>query len=535
LLQYEAVELFTRRACAVRPDFSLTEDNAPAVAEICVRLDGLPLAIELAAARSTMLSPEMMRRRLESRLRVLVAGPRDLPARQRTLRGAIDWSYDLLDLPEKTLFARLAVFQGGRAVEAVEAVCSHGLTIDILEGLESLLNKNLLRRSLGAHEEPRFVMLEMIHEYAWERLEASGEAGDLQRRHAEYFLALAERAAPELRGARQRDWFVQLRDEQDNLRAALAWSLGEGEAELGLRLVGALRDFWYFDGHSAEGLRWTGRTLASAQDAPPIARAGALNAAGLLCFDTGDYTEGKIYSGEALAIYREVEDEVGTAWALTFLSASAMPFPDECKEGITLCQEGLALFREVGHKPGIMQALTVLGELGRVDGDYNLAQNAYEECLVLSRETGYKLCEAITLGNLASVAQHRGRVGQARALVAECLALYRELGDRKYSALTLADMAGLVAAGGHPEAAARLLGASEAHLETLGIVIHAGDRPDVDRHVAVVREQLDEATFDAAWAEGRAMSLEQAVSYALEVERPRSQTSETSLTSEILR
>jgi hypothetical protein len=220
----------------------------------------------------------------------------------------------------------------------------------------------------------------------------------LQRRHAEYFLELVERAAPELRGAQQRDWFVQLRDEQDNLRAALAYSLEEGEAKLGLRLVGTLRDFWYFDGHSAEGLRWAERTLASAQDAPPIARAGALNAAGLLCFDTGDYTEGKLYSGEALAMYRELEDQIGTAWALTFLSATAMPFPDERKEGITLCQEGLALFSEVGHKPGIMQALTVLGELGRVDGDYDLAQNAYEDCLALSRETGLQTVRSYNAG-----------------------------------------------------------------------------------------------------------------------------------------
>jgi predicted ATPase/predicted Ser/Thr protein kinase len=520
LSQYEAVELFTRRARAVRPDFTLTEDNAPAVAEICVRLDGLPLAIELAAARSTMLSPEMMRHRLESRLGVLVAGPRDLPARQRTLRGAIDWSYDLLDPPEKTLFARLAVFQGGRTVEAVEAVCSHGLTIDVLAGLESLLNKNLLRRISGAHEEPRFVMLEMIHEYAWERLEASGEAGDLQRRHAENFLALAERAAPELRGARQQDWFVQLRAEQDNLRAALAWSLGEGEVELGLRLVGALRDFWFFDGHGAEGLQWAEQALEGAQDAPPAARAGALNAAGWLCVDTGDYKKGRSYNGEALAIYRELGNGVGSAWALTFLCAQVGPFPSHCQEDIACCQEGLAIFREAGHKPGIMQALTVLGELGRLDGDYVLAQKAYEECLALSHEIGYKLREAITLGNLGSVAQHRGLMGQARALIAESLALYQELGDKKYSPMNLADMAGPVAAGGHPQAATRLLGASEALLEALGLVIHASDRPDIDRHVAVVRDQLDEETFNAAWAEGRAMSLEQAVSYALEVGQP---------------
>jgi predicted ATPase/serine/threonine protein kinase len=517
LSEYEAVELFTRRARAVKPNFSLTEDNARAVAEICVRLDGLPLAIELAAARCTLLSPELICRRLESRLSVLVAGPRDMPARQRTLRGAIDWSYDLLEPPEKTLFSRLAVFQGGGTLEAVEAICSHGITMDVLSGMESLLKKNLLKGIETTTQEPRFGMLEMIHEYAWEQLEASGEAMDLHRRHAAYFLAFAERAAPGLRGARQQDWFVHLRAEQDNLRAALAWSLENGESELGLRLVGALRDFWYFDAFSAEGLRWTERALAIAQDASPAARAGALNSAGWLCFDTGNYRKGKTYSGEALALYQELGDDIGTAWGLTMLGGYALPFPEEFKAGIDLCQKGLRLFREAGHKPGTMQALTILGELGRLDGDYDLAQRVYEQCLTLSRETGYKLREAITLANLASVAQHEGQPEQAGALYAECLALMRELGDKKYTAMNLAGMAGPVAAQRHPQAAARLLGASEAHLEALGIVRHAGDRPTIDRHLAMVRELLDEATFDDAWAEGRAMSLDQAVSYAIEV------------------
>jgi tetratricopeptide (TPR) repeat protein len=409
-------------------------------------------------------------------------------------------------------------------VEAVEAVCSHGLTIEVLAGLESLLNKNLLRRIEGAHEEPRFVMLEMMHEYTWERLEAGGEAEDLQRRHAEYFLALAERAEPELRGARQQHWFVRLRAEQDNLRTALAWSLGEGKAELGLRLAGALRDFWFFDGHSVEGLRWSERTLASGQDSPPAARAGALNTAGSLCYDTGEYRKGQTYSGEALAIYRELGDEVGSASALVSLSINALPFPDECKDGIALCQEGLALFREAGHKPGIMRALAVLGDLGRQDGDYDLAQKAYQEWLALSRKTGNKLGEAIALANLGTVAMYRGLPEQARALYAENLVLLPELGDKKFSAMHLAAMAGPVAAGGHPQAAARLLGASEALMGALGIIMPAADWSTLDRNVEAVREQLDEATFDAAWAEGRAMSLEQAVSYALEVEQPRPAT-----------
>jgi tetratricopeptide (TPR) repeat protein len=222
-----------------------------------------------------------------------------------------------------------------------------------------------------------------------------------------------------------------------------------------------------------------------------------------------------------LAIYRELGDEVGSAWALVNLSYNTMPFPDECKDGIALCQEGLALFREAGHKPGIMGALHALGELGRAYGDYDLAQEAYEEYLALSRKSDYKLGEAIAFANLGTVTMYRGLPEQARALYAESLVLTQELGDKKYSAMHLAAIAGPVAVGGHPQAAARLLGASEALMEALDINMPASDWSTLDRSVAAVREQLDEATFEAAWAEGRAMSLEQAVSYALEVAQPR--------------
>jgi predicted ATPase/DNA-binding SARP family transcriptional activator len=518
LSQYEAVELFAQRARAVRPDFTLTEDNAQAVAEICVRLDGLPLAIELAAARSIVLSPEMMRRRLDSRLGVLVAGPRDLPARQRTLRGTIDWSYDLLDPPEQTLFARLAVFQGGRTVEAVEAVCSHGLTVDVLAGLESLLNKNLLRQVSGAHEESRCVMLEMIHEYAWERLEASGEAEDLQRRHAEYFLALAERAAPEMRRIGHVYWSLRLSDEQDNLRTALAWSLGGGDAELGLRLAGALSDFWYYGGQSAEGLKWTQRALESAHAAPLAARARALNAAGRLSWDQGDYKNGQLYNRDALALYRAMGDEVGEAWALTHLSSHALASPGECKEGLKLCEEGLELFRKLGDKVGIGNALNTLGELARLDGDYERAGRAYQEVIDIAREEGTRLYEAISLANLSYVAYHQGNYEQAKAIVLEVMAvLCEELENTRYIPTGLAMLAGPVAVLENPERAAQLLGASEALRETLGVSLQAGDQFEIKRYLSAVQAQLDEAAFEAAWAKGRTMSFEQAVSYALEV------------------
>ena len=516
LLQYEAIELFIQRARAVRPDFSLTEDNAQAVAEICVRLDGLPLALELAAARSNMLSPEMMRHRLESRLGVLVSGPRDIPARQQTLRGAIDWSYDLLESPEKTFFARLAVFQGGRTVEAVEVVCSHDLNIDVFTGLESLMNKSLLRRIEGIVEEPRFVMLEMIHEYARERLQTSGEAEDLQRRHAEYFLALAERGTPELRGSRYAYWSALLREEHNNLRTALAWALGGGDAELGLQLAGALRDFWSYEGHTAEGLAWAEQALESAMDAPPSLRAKALNTAGAMCYFRADHQKGKRYNQEALVLFRELGDDRGTAWALGFLGVQALASPAECKQGIRLLEEALELFRKLGYKPGITQVLIGLGEVARLDGDYERADKAYQEAIDVAREIGNKLQEVISFSNLCYVAYHQGDYARAEAIARDGIARRMELGNISSIPQDLGTLAGPVAAQGNLEKAARLLGASDALLEAMGLFIQPGDRFEAERYESAVREQLDDATFEAAWAEGQAMSLEQAIAYALE-------------------
>jgi predicted ATPase/DNA-binding SARP family transcriptional activator len=518
LSQIEAVDLFAQRARAVRPDFRVTEGDAAAVAEICVRLDGLPLAIELAAARSKLLPPQLMRERLGNRLGDLTRGPRDLPARQRTLRGAIDWSCDLLDPEEKRLFARLAVFQGGRTVEAVQAVCGQGLSVDTLDGLESLLNKSLLRQDTGSGGEPRFVMLEMLHEYAREQLEESGETEEQQRRHAEYFLALAERAAPELRRTRQVYWFARLRDEHNNMRTALAWSLGrtaQADSELGLRLADALRDFWFFEGHSTEGLAWTTRALETSLDALPTLRGRALNAAGLMCYDRGDHEQGEVYNREALALLRDAGDKAGSAWALAFLSVHALASPGECEKGIALCEEALALFRGLDDTPGITQTLIALGELSRLDGDYERAGRAYEECLAIARRVGDKMSEAKALGNLGYVAQHRGEYVLAGDLITAALTRERELGARRYLFQSLAQLAGPVTARGNPEKAAQLLGASEALLETMGIGLQAGDWRDIERYVASAREQLDATTFECAWAKGRAMSLDEAVALAL--------------------
>ncbi len=516
LSQYESMQLFQQRAKAVKPGFEITSENAPIIAEICVRLDGLPLAIELAAARSKLLSPELIRSRLESRLATLTIGLRDVPTRLQTLRGTLDWSYDLLDDSERTLFGRLSVFQGGRTIESLEAVCAPGLSIEVLDGLESLLNKSLLFQKEGPVGEPRFYMLETIHEYADEKLDESGEIEDIRRRHADYFARLAAQAEPELFGARQGYWTEQLRCEHDNLRAALAWSLEGADVTLGSQIICALREFWYGEGFIAEGLRWTERALTRADDIPTGIRATVLNAAGHLAFAQGDYAAGKGDHHQALALSQESGDVVGRAWALIFLASNMGAFPDEVEAGIRLCQDGLTLFRELGDMPGITRALNTLGELARLVGDYERAKDAYEECRALSLQMGDKQRAAIVMGNLSYVAMHQGDYLRAEALLREGLTLMVELNYKYYFGLSIAMLAGPVGANGQPERAARLLGASEGILLSLDASLQPADQIEIDCYLADIRAQLDEKTYSDACSQGRAMSIEDAVAYALD-------------------
>ena len=307
LTEYAAVRLFVERASAVRPDFSLAEDNAPAVVEICERLDGLPLAIELAAARIKLLPPQALLDRLGNRLKLLTGGARNLPERQRTLRSAIEWSYELLDEGEKMLFGRLGVFSGGATLEAIEAVCDArgDLPADVLDGVSSLLDKSLLRQEEGAGGEPRFVMLETIHEFAQEKLEESGEAEAMKRAHAEYFLALAEEAEPMLWGPEDAAWLDRLEQEHDNMRAALSWAIEHEEAELALRLGGALRWFWYMEGYYGEGRRWLEAALGKDGGAAAEARARALEGVGWLASSQGDLDRAQAAAEEGLKLSTE--------------------------------------------------------------------------------------------------------------------------------------------------------------------------------------------------------------------------------------
>lgn len=497
LCRCEAVALFLDRARAVKPDFDITGDTAPAVAGICTRLDGLPLAIELAAARIKLFPPQALLQRLDSRLQLLIGGARDLPARQQTLRGEIDWSYSLLSGAEQILFARLSVFAGGYTLEAAEAVCNPDGALDVLQGLASLVDQSLLRR-LGENE-PRFSMLETIREYASERLLAQGEAEPLRRHHADFFLALAERAEQEIDGASQARWLEQLEVEHDNLRAAMRWALDRGNSEIALRLATALDTFWLVRTHWSEGRRWLEEALdAGAPVAPHLRARGLRVAAGLAVQQTryraarhwakesltladqlgdrderaaalltlgqvaglqGDYSREQALYEESLPLYRELGNRERTCEALFRCGATAWQRGDHARAEACL-QESLALARELGdiHRQG--NCLTNLGEVALAQGDLEPARAMFENALALQRQIKDRNCSALSLSGLGAVALEQGDTGGARERLEESLALFEEIGARRYRAGALLRLGRVAMLEGDAEQAEQLCASS---------------------------------------------------------------------------
>jgi predicted ATPase len=551
-----AVALFVQRARAIRADFGLTDENAPAVAEVCARLDGLPLAIELAAARVRLLTPQAMAARLERRLPLLTGGARDLPTRHQSLRGAIAWSRDLLDDHERRLFRRLSVFVGGWSLEAAEAVC--GLeehVVNVADGLESLVAKSLIRREADGSGDVRFGMLETIREYALDEPESRCEAPQLRRRHAEYYLMVAEEAAPSLRGGGdQAEWFRRLDLERDNLRAALVWAQATAEnAELALRLAGAL--FWYWEGcgQLSEGRRWLERAVAIGEPAPAATRIRALSALGNVLRLQGDVGRAVALHEEALALARESNDAPGIAYGLGELGTAAEHQGDFAHARVRF-EEALGLFRDLGDGRGVAWSLRHLGHVSTASGEYEAATDFYNESLTLHRlqddqigvarsladlghlcvakgdlKTSARLCEeSLTLFRTAG---SRGAIGSALALMAElawrqgdhdraqrlCKEAVRyawSVGEMRHLATGLDGLAIVAAAERRFRTAARLFGAIEALRGVVGPPRHPR-RAEVDQALSTIRAALTDGQISAAWAEGRAMTLEQAVAYAL--------------------
>ncbi len=477
LSQYEAVALFIQRVQAVKADFAVTNANAPAVAGICARLDGLPLAIELAAARAKYFPPQALLARLEQGLAVLSGGARDLPVRQQTLRGAIAWSYDLLTPEEQQLFRRLSVFVNGCTWEAAEVVCRAAgeLEGDVLDGLLSLVDKSLLRQQESAEGEPRFGMLQLLREFGREAQALAGETELTRQAHALYFLALAEEAEPELGRAQQAVWLDRLEAEHDNLRAALLWSLEHEKAETGLRLAGALRWFWMRHSYLSEGRMWLTSILGLAEGIESThLRAKALAGASGLAWIQGDYPAARALGEESVTLCRALENKRELAFSLIWLAFTAGTQGDP-KTASLLAEESVTLFRQMEDTWGVALALFCLAAATSSLHDYSLAFSYYEESLALCRALGEKWGVAAALGGLGVTAFLQGDYAVARPLLEEGVVLMRPQRDNRNLAINLYYLGRIKRHEGNSQQAVALFE------ESLALYKEIGNRPGIAR------------------------------------------------------
>jgi predicted ATPase/DNA-binding SARP family transcriptional activator/DNA-binding CsgD family transcriptional regulator len=520
LARYEAVRLFVERARLRSPHFHLTAENSGAVAQICRRLEGMPLAVELAAARVRALSLEQISERLEDSLKLLRGDSRTAAPRQRTLRATLEWSYNLLSEEERVLLCKLSVFAGGWTLEAAEETVGASEDVgeeDVLELLSKLVEKSLVVTEVRAGEVIRYRLLEPVRQYTGERLEESGEAEAFRRRHAEFFLALAEEAAPELLGEHQRAWAERLEADHDNMRSALSWSL-EREPETALRLAGALARFWQMRAYFLEGSAWLEATLRQSDRVEAATQAKLSSEAGTFAFYRADFDRAIVLHGEALKLYRELGYDGGVAFALLCLGAQ------HCEKGdyelaAPYLEEALAISRRIGDKPNTAGTLHNLAEVERQRGNYERAKALGMESIALAREMEDKWRVARVVGWVGLAAVWSGEeYDLAEVLLKEALTLDWELGSWAYGAYCLESFAGLAEARGQEGRAARLWGAAEALRNNIGAPLPLDVRLLYESSVAAARAKLGEAEWEAAFAEGMAMSAEEAAEYALSEE-----------------
>jgi predicted ATPase/class 3 adenylate cyclase len=508
----EAVRLFAERAAAANPRFALTEENAPVVAEIATRLDGLPLAIELAATRTKLLTPTEILTRLRRRLELLTSGPRTLPDRQRTLRAAIAWSYDLLEAAERRLFARLSVFTGGFTLEAAEAVSDPAeLGLDALEGLASLVDQSLIRRSEPPGQPSRFSMLETIREFGLEQLQAAGDREPVLRRHAEHYLALAVAAEPHLTAADQSVWLDRCELEHANLRAGLRWAIDHDQANAAQAAAGALWRFWQQRGHLAEGRRWLEETLAmAAGQAPTAARAKALAGAGGIAW-WSDRRASRAFYDEALAIERELGDPARLAEAL-YNDAFVFAGEHDLEAAAELFDESLELFRQVGDEPGVARVLVMRVVPDAMAGAWDRVIARIEEATAIWRRQGERLNLAFGLIWLAFAYGRAGRPDDARATALDALELFREADNATGVALAFLDLAFLLHWEGRHADAIRMAGVAEQQRDLAGGGPTPGFGGMLDGDPAAdARAHLTDEAAQQAWQEGLTMTVSQAI------------------------
>jgi predicted ATPase len=558
LSRLPAIELFVERAQAVKNQFALTKENAPAVAAICSRLDGLPLAIELAAARIKLLSPSAMLTRLESRLSLLTGGARDLPARQQTLRNTVEWSYGLLNEAEQTLLRRFSVFAGGCTLEALEAVCDTkgDLGLDVLDGMASLVDKSLAQQVEEVGQETRFIMLSAIREYALERLTESNDEPATRRAHAAYYLVLAEEGAGDI--AAQPEWLDRYEVEHENIRRAIDYLIKTGDAEWGLRLGAALFRFWETREHLAEGRDAIARLLALEGAASrPKLRARLLFAGAVLAAAQGDYDSGRPLFEESLATCVKLNDNRGVAVALNAMAVNVRD-RGEFAAASSLFDRCVAIWKELGDRANSARALSNLASVMKLQGEFERASSVYDECLTMFRELGdgtgvawtlnylgdvarekadlvaaRSYCEqslaefrrlqdnwgiASTLSDLASLSCDQGDDPEARRLYGESVKLFRDLGHKRGIARALESLAISAAARSKAEQSLHWAGAAAALRQQLGVPLISAEQRRLEKALEFARRTLGNAAGLTAWMEGWAMPVEQAIQEALSCE-----------------
>ena len=523
--RYAAVALFLERAAAIRPDFAVTDENAAAVTEICARLDGLPLAIELAAARVRLLTPQAMLTRLERRLPLLTQGAQDLPARQRTLRDTIAWSYDLLTPDEQALFRRLAIFVGGCTLESAEAAATAdvgdrrwGLIVDeVLDGMDSLLSKNLLRRMPGPGDSPRVTMLETVREYGLERLQAEGELHALRRWHAGYFLDLAEQAVPRLQGSEQTAWLDRLEAEHANLRAALDWSLADDrQSDAALRLSGALAWFWAVRGYFSEGRRWLERALAESPP-HPTARLAAQYGLGWMAHIHNDADVARHHLGIAIDLARQLDDRWALAWSLHVLGRVEY-YANDVAASRDLGQQSLRVAREIDDPWLIAWALHLLGLSSHIGGQYQAALDYYEEALAIRRRIGYLEGIGICFNIMGVACSRQGEYVKALAYTHDGMIALRTVGAHWTLHNTLALGAVVALALGQTRQGVRIAGGVAAFGESLDVRPIPIIMELLTPALADARRRLGEDEYEAAWREGWALSPDEVVAEVQRIE-----------------
>jgi predicted ATPase/DNA-binding CsgD family transcriptional regulator len=516
----EAVALFVLRAGAVNPGFALTDENAPAIVEICRRLDGLPLAIELAAARTKVLSPQALAERLGQKLQILIGGPRDQPARLQTMRNAIAWSHDLLDADERALFRRLAVFPAGFGLDAAEQVTD---SAHALEGIGSLVDKSLLQQSTGPDGEPRFTMLETIRAYGLEQLAASGEEAETRRRHAEWCRALLVGVSARVREPPIQAALDRLEQEHDNLRVALGWLLDVGEVELASEMIVDAWWFWFTRSHLAIGRFWSTRALERLDPALTPLRVLLNAVAGWFIEATGDFETALAMHRAGLALARQLSDPFILGVALYAL-ADVMDVNREGQEALALFAEAAEIFRSLGATTWLSTTLNTTGAIYRERKEYDRAIELVEEGLALGRSCGFTWAVALSLGHLARIYRMRGDLERAIALDRESIQLWHDLGDWWRLSRAINELGVTIERIGQPEYATKLLAGSEALREQCGGAFMPLLVPAWDRALANLHSQLSDATFAAAWEAGRALALDELMAVALTPPEPAATT-----------